>query len=101
MEHVEKTEVLANEQFGFLPCRSSQLQLLRVMDDFTKTIASRRETDVIYLDFKKAFDLVPHKTVIGILKQTGKTMSWINEFSSTRRQRIVINDSRSEGKYVQ
>ena len=47
MEHLEKKEVLVNEQFGFLPGISSQLQLLRVLDDFTKTIDSRREMDVI------------------------------------------------------
>ena len=71
MEHLEKNEILVIEQFGFLPGRSSQLQLLRVLDDFTKTIDSRRETDVIYLDFKKAFDSVPNKRLIGILKQYG------------------------------
>ena len=103
MEYLEKNEILVNEQFGFLPGRSSQLQLLRVLDDFTKTIDSRRETDVIYLDFEKAFDSVPHKRLIGILKQygiKGKTLVWINEFLLTRRQRVVINDSRSEWKDV-
>ena len=68
LEHLEKNEIFVNEQFGFLPDRSSQLQLLRVLDDFTKTIDSRREKHVIYLDFKKAFDSVPHKRLIGIQK---------------------------------
>ena len=36
MEHLEENEVLVNEQFGFLSGRSSQLQLLRVLDDFKK-----------------------------------------------------------------
>ena len=67
MDHLEKIEILVNEQFGFLAGRSPQLQILRVLDDFTKTIDSRREKDVIYLDFKKAFDSVPHKRLIGIL----------------------------------
>ena len=103
MEHLGKNEILVNEQFGFLPGRSSQLQLLRVLEDFTKTIDSRRETDVIYLDFKKSFDSVPHKRLIGIIKQygiKGKTLGWINEFLLTRRQRVVINDTRSEWKDV-
>ena len=68
-----------------------------------KPIDSRRETDVINLDFKKAFDSVPHKRLIGILKQygiKGKLLGWINEFLLTRRQRDVINDSRSEWKDV-
>ena len=83
MEHLEKNEIFEYKQFDFLPGRSSQLQLLRVLDDFTKTIDSRRETDVIYLDFKNAFDSVPHKRLIGISKQyaiKGKILGWINEF---------------------
>ena len=68
-----------------------------------KPIDNRRETDVINLDFKKAFDSVPHKRLIGILKQygiKGKLLGWINEFLLTRPQRDVINDSRSEWKDV-
>ena len=83
--------------------RLSQLQLLRVLDDLTKTLDCRRETDVIFLDFKKAFDSVPHKRLIELLKQygiKGKTLGRINEFLLTRRQRVVISDSRSEWKDV-
>ena len=74
-----------------------------MLDNFIKTIASRRETDVIYLDFKKAFKAVPHKRLIGILKQYGikeKTLGWMNKFLLRRRQRVLINDSRSEWKAV-
>ena len=71
--------------------------------EWNKTIDSCRETDVIYLDFKKAFDSVPHKRLIGILKQFAKkrnTLCWTNEFFLTRRQRVVINGSRSEWKDI-
>ena len=53
--------------------------------------------DVIYLDFKKAFDSVPHKRLIGVLRQygvTGRTLNRITDFLSGRHQRGVINDSR-------
>ena len=103
MKHLEKNKMLVNEQFGFLPGRSLQSQLLRVLDDSKKTIVVRRETDVIYLDFKKAFDLVPHKRLIGVLKhygKKGKTPGWINEFLLTRRKKVVINDCRSVWKDV-
>ena len=59
--------------------------------------------DVIYLDFKKAFDSVPHKRLIGVLRQygkTGKTLNWITDFLSGRQQRVVINDSRSSWQPV-
>ena len=86
MEHLEKNEILVNEQFGVLLGRSSQFQLPRVLDDFTKTIDSRRETDVIYLDSKKAFGSVPHKRLIGIIKQYG-----IKGKKTGLDQRVIIN----------
>ena len=59
--------------------------------------------DVIYLDFKKAFDSVPHKRLIGVLRQygvTGRTLNWMTDFLSGRQQRVVINDSRSSWQPV-
>ena len=59
--------------------------------------------DVIYLDFKKAFDSFPHKKLIGVLRQygvTGRTLNWITDFLSGRQQRMVINDSRSSWQPV-
>ena len=59
--------------------------------------------DVIYLDFKKAFDSVPHKRLIGVLRQyrvTRRTLNWITDFLSERHQRVVINDSRSSWQPV-
>ena len=63
----------------------------------------QENVDVIYLDFKKAFDSVPHKRLIGVLRQygvTGRTLDWITDFLSGRQQRVVINDSRSSWQPV-
>ena len=64
MEHPNDNEILLIEQFGFLPGKWSQLQLLRVLDDFTETVDRRKEFDVVYLDFKRAFDSVPHRKLV-------------------------------------
>ena len=59
--------------------------------------------DMIYLNFKKAFDSVPHKRLIGVLRQygvTGRTLNWITDFLSGRQQRVVFNDSRSSWQLV-
>ena len=50
---------------------------------------------------RKRFHSVPHKKLIGFLKQyEKKNTGWINNFLLIRRQRIVINDSRSEWRDV-
>ena len=59
--------------------------------------------DVIYLDFKKAFDSVPHKKLIGVLRQcgvTGRPLNWKTDFLSGRQQRVAINYSRSSWQPV-
>ena len=50
------------------PLRSTVLQLLTVMDTWTKTLDSCESIDTVYLDFAKAFDTVPHWRLIGKLK---------------------------------
>ena len=58
---------------------------------------------LIHLAFKKAFNSVPHKSMIGVLRQygvLGRTLNWITNFLSGRQQRKVINDSKSSWQPV-
>ena len=48
--------------------------------------------DIIYLDFSKAFDSVPHDKLIEKLQQfgiTGPLLYWYNNYLSGRKQRVV------------
>ena len=59
--------------------------------------------DVLYLDFAKAFDKVPHQRLIHKLAQYGiqnKMLNWIKAFLSNRRQRVVLGDSISSWTHV-
>ena len=50
--------------------------------------------DIVYLDFAKAFDKVPHLRLIqkceGLGIQ-GRILSWVGEWLSGRKQRVVLN----------
>ena len=78
-----------SEQFGFLPNRSSTQQLLL----FLNHISSQSCTDIIYLDFQKAFDKVSHPELllklwsIGI---TGGLWKWFRSYLSSRYQFVSI-----------
>jgi len=54
----------SNKQFGFIKGRSTVLQLLQILDDWTLTLDLGIQIDVIYTDFEKAFDKVPHQRLI-------------------------------------
>ena len=50
--------------------------------------------DVIYLDFQKAFDKVPHQRLILKLKSHGmgnSIINWIEQWLTDRRQGVVVD----------
>ena len=83
-------------QFGFLPNRSCLQQLLLFLNFITST--PKACVDVIYLDFRKAFDSVPHKELLFKLYSlgiTGNIWKWIEEYLTGRKQCVSINNNLS------
>ena len=88
---------------GSLPGRSCQTNLLIMLTCITEATDKIIITDVIYLDFAKAFVSVPHKRLIYKLSKygiTGNLLHWISNFLSQRRQYVRVNLALSEGKSV-
>ena len=59
--------------------------------------------DVIYLDFHKAFDKVPHQILMLKLKSHGmghSIVNWIEQWLTERRQRVVVDGEMSSWKSV-
>ena len=70
-----------------------------LISDWTETYDQGFETDVVYLNFSKAFDSVPHKRLIHKLSSMGirgKFLRWITSFLSNRRQRVVLRNGISK-----
>ena len=73
-------------------------QLLEFMEDITEAIDDGKEVDVLYLDFCKAFDKVPHRKLLKKMQQygiKGKVLNWVKEFLTDRQQRVTVNGSKS------
>ena len=54
----------AKSQHGFRAGKSCITQLLELLEDVTTALDKGEDVDVIYLDFSKAFDHVPHKRLL-------------------------------------
>ena len=65
---LDNHNLLSNFQFGFVKGRSTTLQLLNILNDWTKSIEDKHNTDCIYLDYQNAFDSVPHKRLLSKLR---------------------------------
>jgi len=61
MEFFFQNSYFSNKQYGFIKGRFTVLQLLKIMDDWTAQLDSGGQVDVVYTDFAKAFDTVPHQ----------------------------------------
>jgi hypothetical protein len=99
IDHMRRNSLFSNKQFGFISGRSTVLQLLRVLDDWTDCIDKGGAIDVVYCDFKKAFDTVPHARLIHKLEQygiKGEFKDWIKDFLSNRKQCVIVNGSMSQ-----
>ena len=75
------------------------MQLLKVLDDWTSILDRGGSIDVVYFDFVKAFDKVPHQRLIMKLESYGiggAALEWINTFLVNRKQGVMINGTASE-----
>ena len=72
-------------------------------EEITKWVDAGSPVDVIYLDFQKAFDKVPHQRLILKLKSHGmgnSIINWIEQWLTDRRQWVVGDGEVSSRKSV-
>lgn len=95
--------LLHDSQHGFVPGRSCSSALLTFLEKVTSSLDNKQLVDVVYLDFSKAFDTVPHKRLLLKLKSFGfggVALQLISSFLSGRQQRVSVGNSLSSYKDV-
>ena len=103
MDFLLKHRLINHSQHGFLKARSCLTYLLYFFEEITKWVDEGSPVDIIYLDFQKAFDKVPHQRLILKLKSHGmgnSIINWIEQWLTDRRQRVVVDGEVSSWKSV-
>ena len=103
MDFLIKHKLINPSQHGFLKARSCLTNLLCFLEEITKWVDDGSPVYVIYLDFQKAFDEVPHQRLILKLKSHGmgnSIVNWIEQWLTDRRQRVVVDGEVSSWKLV-
>ena len=103
VNYLESNSLLYDSQHGFRKNKSCLTNLLEFLHVVTEGLDKGEPIDVIYLDFSKAFDKVPHKRLMLKLKAMGiggRVSKWIEAWLGNRRQRVVLNGEFSEWEEV-
>ena len=97
-KHLALDSVLANSQHGFPSQRTCETQLVQFVQDIISNLygavnRGHKQTDLIIMDFAKAFDKVPHMRLLHKLDYygiRGSIHKWINSWLSGRTQQVVL-----------
>ena len=103
LAYMVSNKLLTNLQHGFVPGKSCQSNLLLMLNFLTESIENGTDADLVYLDFAKAFDSVPHNRLICKLHNygfSGHLLLWIRNFLSHRRQKVRVNNTLSNWENV-
>ena len=90
--------MVKNSQHGFTKGKSCVTNLISFYKSVYEAADNNNNYDIIYLDFSKAFDRVPHERLLRKVKAhgiEGRVFEWIKAWLSNRTQRVVVNGEKS------
>lgn len=102
-DYMGRFDMIKDSQHGFVKGKSCLTNLLEFMEMVEEGVDNGERVDVVYLDFQKAFDKVPHKRLIMKIEALGvpsEIVQWIRDWLTNRRQRVVIKGEYSDWSVV-
>src|SRR5215469_16679454 len=85
---------MKDSQHGFTSGRSCLTNLLDFMEEVTEKLDEGIPVDIVYLDFAKAFDKVPHARLLRKVKALGvegNVLLWLEDWLKDRKQKVGLN----------
>ena len=98
VSHMDKHNLLYDLQHCFRSKRSCETQLVTLIEVLMRNCTAGSQTDLVLLDFSKAFDMVSHQKLLLKLHRYGirdPTLKWIQAFLSDRTQTVVLQNEKS------
>ena len=97
-DFLERADRNTPEQHSFMRHRSCLSNLITAREHWCGLVDNGDPVDVVFVDFSKAFDRVPHGRLIEKLKSvgiSGSILRWITNFVTCRVSQVDVNGSRS------
>ena len=83
-------KLLYNHQFGFRPECSTENAAIEMINNISRTIDRGKVATGIFMDLKKAFDLVDHSILLKVLERYGVKNQELKLFQSYLRDRTQV-----------
>jgi len=99
---VQDNQVIWPSHHGFMKGRSCLTNLISFYDQVTHLVDKGKDVDIIYLDFSRTFDTVPHSILLEKLADhglNGCTLRKIKNWVDGQAQRVVVNGVKSSHRW--
>ena len=91
VKFLEANEVLSAYQSGFRKGHSTETAVTYLTDQILEHMDNQQMTGSVFIDLKKAFDLVNHNCLLQKLEHygvRGKSLTWFQNYLGSRTQRV-------------
>ncbi|KAF2344062.1 Reverse transcriptase domain [Trinorchestia longiramus] len=95
--------LITDTQHGFRKKRSCLTNLIDFFGEVNRIYDRTKAVDLVYVDFQKAFDKVPHERLMAKVEAhgiRGNYSRWIRNWLTGRTQSVVIHDQASDSTLV-
>ena len=95
LQQLMETQLISDSQWSFRRGKSTVTALLETTHNWFEMLERGKEVGPVPFDFRKAFDSVPHHTLLEKLnlRVDGLLVKWIHSYLSGRKQQVVVNGS--------
>ena len=97
--HVEHHNLRNKRQWAYKKGHSTQLLLAKMTEDWRSALDRKLVVGVVFIDFRKASDSLPHNILLYKLQSVGIASDlwcWIRDYLTDRHQATVVNGCKSE-----
>lgn len=95
LDYLLRKQLISRKQHAFITKHSTATNLLECTHDWVVSIGKHMCTDVVYIDFSRAFDSIVFSKLlakIAALGINGKLLQWISAFLHNRQQCVAIEN---------
>uniref|UniRef100_A0A8C6MKE1 Reverse transcriptase domain-containing protein n=1 Tax=Nothobranchius furzeri TaxID=105023 RepID=A0A8C6MKE1_NOTFU len=100
---IDENSILNHEQYGFRTKHSTAMAVMDLVDKISSAIDNKNHFISVFIDLKKAFDVIDHSRLLLKLHRygiRGVAHQWVNSYLRNRKQFVQINNAKSELKDI-